>query len=138
MEKFAAPIVVLVSVFLYFTHDAGFNFEKAKPEKRIEFVQRQAHRAAKDGHFMARSDAGAIWVSSDQKQVRLKMHADAAMQVGKHRQAMIRRACQGYLNSYLDEHAITLRLEFYAESGAMAGSMSLSPSVCATFGERKA
>ncbi|MFN7163567.1 MAG: hypothetical protein ACK4P2_02000 [Hyphomonas sp.] len=131
MEKFAAPIVAIVSVFLYFTHDAGFNFEKAKPEKRVAFVERQAVKTSVRAEFNLRKGPDAIVISEDQLRVRLKLQADGMLKLGSHRTALFRKACESYTKSYLDEHGITLRLEFYQDSGAMAGTMSLSPRVCA-------
>ncbi|MBK8196924.1 MAG: hypothetical protein IPK75_01045 [Acidobacteria bacterium] len=132
MEKIAAPIIALVSIFLYFTHDAGFNFERASLEKRIAFVERQAHQAADGGHFTVRSGADAFYISGDQMLARLKMSADG-LAFGRNRPAMVRQACEGYVGSYLDEHSIALRLEFYRDAGTMAGTISLSPSACASY-----
>ncbi len=131
MEKFAAPIVAIVSVFLYFTHDAPFNFEKAKPEKRVAFVERQALKTAVRAEFNVRGGADAVFISEDQFRARLKLQADGMLKQGSNRTALFRQACESYTRSYLDEHGITLRFEFYQDSGAMAGTMSLSPRVCA-------
>ncbi len=131
MEKFAAPIVAIVSVFLYFTHDAGFHFEQAKPEKRAAFVERQAVKTLAHTEFTLRTGPDAIFVSDDQMRVRLKLRADSLLKRGSHRAAVFHKACERYTQSYLDEHGITLRLEFYQDSGVMAGTMSLSPRVCA-------
>ncbi|MEQ9506228.1 MAG: hypothetical protein RLO80_08135 [Hyphomonas sp.] len=136
MEKFAAPIIAIVSVFLYFTHDAGFRFESAEVEKREAFVERQAQNAAADAHFQVLPLADAVWVSTDQLRARLKLRADGALLAGQHRSEMYAAACEGYLASYLDEHGITLRLEFYRDNGAMAGTISLSPRVCAVTAQR--
>lgn len=133
MEKIAAPLVALVSVFLYFTHDAGFNFEAAKEDKRMEFAQRQAHAAAGHAGLVVRGEEGAVFVSRDQMLVRLKIRADGALNFSRHQAGMMQGACTGYLESYLDEHAIALRFEFYRDTGTMAGTLSLSPSACAVY-----
>lgn len=131
MEKFAAPIVAIVSVFLYFTHDAGFKFEQANPEKRAAFVERQALKAAARAEFTLRTGPDAMFISDDQLRARLKLRADSLLKLGSQRAAVFNKACESYTKSYLDEHGITLRLEFYQDSGAMAGTMSLSRRVCA-------
>ncbi len=132
MDKLTVLVVIAVSVFLYFTHDAGFQFESAGPEKRAEFVQRQAHRAASGAHFLVSSDRDAVRVAGDQKSVRLKIPSDRAANFDQRRADVFRQACAGYLGSFLDEHDVTLRFEFYRSSGAMAGSMKMSPGACAS------
>lgn len=131
MEKFAAPIVAIVSVFLYFTHDAGFRFESAEVAKRTAYVERQAHGAVAGAGFQVLPGANALWISTDQLRARLKLRADVAILTGRARSEIFRTACKGYLASYLDEHDISLRLEFYRDDGPMAGTMTLSPGVCA-------
>jgi hypothetical protein len=131
MEKFAAPIIAIVSVFLYFTHDAGFNFEEAKPEKRVEFVERQSAKAAAHAGFAIRSSPDAVFISADQRLARLKLRSDDASNFGTHQLQIFTRACKGYSDSYLGKHDISLRFEFYRDTGAMTGTMSLSPGVCA-------
>jgi hypothetical protein len=76
MDKLTIFVVIAVSVFLYFTHDAGFQFESEEPAKRAEFVERQARRAASGAHFLISSDRDAVLVSRDQKSVRLKIPSD--------------------------------------------------------------
>ncbi len=131
MDKFAAPIVAIVSVFLYFTHDAGFNFEQAKPEKRIAFVERQAAKTLAHAAFTLRTGPEAIVISDDQLRVRLKLRAHSVLKPGSRQKALFEKACDSYTRFYLDEHGIALRLEFYLDSGAMAGTMILSPHACA-------
>lgn len=131
MEKFAAPLVVIVSVFLYFTHDAGFNFKEAGPEKRAGFVERQSAKAAAHSGFSMRPGPDAVFISADQRLVRLRVRASEALNSGAHRPKMFKRGCEGYSQSYLGAHGITLRLEFFRDSGTMAGTLSLSPGVCA-------
>jgi hypothetical protein len=74
--------------------------------------------------------ANALWVSSDQLRARLKLRAAGAIESSRGRNDVQRAACKGYMDSYLDEHGITLRLEFYRDDGPMAGTMTLSPRVC--------
>lgn len=130
MDKIIAPLVIAVSAFLYFTHDAGFNFERASPEKRVAFAERQANQAVSKGNFIKRSEPGAVKVSPDGLHVRLKVKGDHGIMEGRRRADTFRQACKGYLDSYLDSHGIVLGLEFYAESGAMAGTLTLAPAVC--------
>lgn len=131
MEKFAAPIFAIVSVFLYLTHDAGFNFEEAGSERRTEFVERQSAKAAAFSGFSVQSSPDAVFISADQRLVRLKVRASDASNSGAHRPQTFTRGCEGYSQSYLGKHGITLRLEFFRDTGMMAGTMSLSPGVCA-------
>ncbi len=131
MEKFAAPIIAIVSVFLYFTHDAGFNFQGAAPEKRIEFVERQSARAAAIAGFDIRSSPDAIFISSDQRLARLKMRSEEVANFSARRAQILAHACEGYSASYLGKHDIALRLEFYRDTGVMTGTLSLSTGVCA-------
>jgi hypothetical protein len=137
MDKLTVLFVIAVSVFLYFTHDAGFQFEGAEPSERAEFVERQAQRAASGAHFLMSSDADAVLVARDQKSVRLKIPSDRTANFDQRRAEVFRKACSGYLGSFLDEHAITLRFEFYRSSGAMAGSMKMSPGACASVAKSK-
>jgi len=132
MEKFAAPIIAIVSVFLYFTHDAGFNFEKAEPEKRVEFVERQSSRAAAIAGFNIRSSPDAIFISGDQRLVRLKLRSEEVASFNARRAQILAHACDGYSASYLGKHSIALRLEFYRDTGVMTGTLSLSNGVCAS------
>jgi hypothetical protein len=131
MEKFAAPIIAIVSVFLYFTHDAGFNFEEAELEKRVEFVERQSFRAAAIAGFSIRSSPDAIFISSDQRLARLKMRSEEVANFSARRAQILAHACEGYSASYLGKHNIALRFEFYRDTGVMTGTLSLSPGVCA-------
>ncbi|WP_353255099.1 hypothetical protein [Hyphomonas sp.] len=132
MDKLTVFVVIAVSVFLYFTHDAGFQFESEEPAKRAEFVERQARRAASGVHFLISSDRDAVLVSRDQKSVRLKIPSDRTANFDRRRADVFRKACEGYRGSFLDEHDVTLRFEFYRSSGAMAGSMKVSPGACAS------
>ena len=136
MEKFAAPIVALVSVFLYFTHDAGFNFEDASAEKRVAFAERQAQKAVSQAHLLALGVTDTVFVSGGQKMVRVQLHSDGPTRFSPHRPEFAHHACEGYFASYLDEHSISLHLEFYNGPSEMAGSMVLSKSTCASFGVR--
>lgn len=131
MEKFAAPIVAITSIFLYFTHDAGFQFERAEADKRAAFVERQAQKAIAGPGLQMFPGAGSVWVSDDQLSARLRLLSDGAIQSGRHRTELYRAACDSYLESYLDEHGIVLRLEFYRADGPMTGTISLSPRGCA-------
>ena len=131
MEKFAAPIIAIVSVFLYFTHDAGFNFQEAVPEKRIEFVERQSARAAAIAGFSIRSSPDAVFISSDQRLARLKMRSEEVASFSARRAQILAHACEGYSASYLGKHNMALRLEFYRDTGVMTGTLSLSTGVCA-------
>jgi hypothetical protein len=132
MDKLTIFVVIAVSVFLYFTHDAGFQFESEEPAKRAEFVERQARRAASGAHFLVSSDRDAVLVSRDQKSVRLKIPSDRTANFDRRRADVFRKACEGYRGSFLDEHDVTLRFEFYRSSGAMAGSMKVTPGACAS------
>lgn len=132
MDKLTVLVVIVVSVFLYFTYDAGFQYESADAEKRAAFVERQAHRAASGAHFLISPEADAVLVSHDQKSVRLKIPSDRTSNFDQRRPDVFRQACKGYLGSFLDEHGVTLRFEFYRTSGAMAGSMKMSPGACAS------
>ncbi len=131
MEKFAAPIVAITSVFLYFTHDAGFQFERADVDKRVAFVERQAQKTVAGPGLQMLPGSNSVWVSDDQLRARLKLQSDGAIQSGRHRTELYKAACESYLESYLDEHGIVLRLEFYRADGPMAGTISLSPRGCA-------
>ena len=131
MEKLAAPIIAIIIVFLYFTHDAGFNFQEAEPEKRIEFVERQSTRAARLGGFAIRSSPDAVFVSNDQRLVRLKLRSEEMASFSARRAQILKHACRGYSGSYLGKHDIVLRFEFYRDTGVMTGSLSVSPGICA-------
>ena len=109
MGKLAVAIIALVIVVLYFTYDAGFNFQEAEPEKRIEFVERQSSRAAALAGFAIRSTPDAVLVSSTQRLVRVKLRSEAASNFSVHRQQLFKRACRGYSASFLGEHNIVLR-----------------------------
>lgn len=132
MEKLAVPILLIVGVFLYFTHDAGFQFERASAEKRIEFVQRQAQLAARKAQLPLYQAKGVqtLMISEDARRVTLKIRVETTMRI-EHRRGQINlAACEGYLQSFLDKHDIPLRLEFYREGGVMVSMMTLTPQTC--------
>ncbi|MBI1398866.1 hypothetical protein [Hyphomonas sp.] len=130
MDKIATPVVLVVSAFLYFTHDAGFNFDRASPEKRVAFTERQAQEAVRRAQLVVRDEPRAVIVTGDAKQARVKVRSDGALMESRRRQDTFRQACAGYLASYLDGHDIALRLEFYDDRSRMTGVMSLTPKVC--------
>jgi photosystem II stability/assembly factor-like uncharacterized protein len=137
MEKFSAPIVVAVSAYLFFTHDAGFRFETAKPEKRAAFVERQAQRAVTEAKLVALSGADSIFISSDQLNARIKVDAEATPGQETRRIHAFAAACEGYDASYLGEHGIALRLEFFRDSGAISGTITLTERACAPYVKTK-
>lgn len=132
MEKLAVPILLIVGVFLYFTHDAGFQFERASAEKRVAFVERQVTLAARKGELplFNTSNAQSMAISEDAMRVTLKVRVDPTMMFDRRRTEINRIACEGYIKSFLDEHDISLRLEFYRDTGAMAALMTLTPQAC--------
>jgi hypothetical protein len=132
MEKFAIPILLIVGVFLYFTHDAGFQFERASAEKRLAFTERQTVLAARKGELPLYHAAGVktVSITKDAMRVTLKVRAEGTMMLDRRRAEINRMACEGYLKSFLDEHDIVLRVEFYRDNGTMAGIMTLSPQPC--------
>lgn len=132
MEKFAVPIALIVGVFLYFTHDAGFQFERASAEKRLAFAERQAVKAAQQADLPLLYAPGlqTIKITEDAMRVTLKIRIDPMMMYDRRRNEVNRLACEGYLKSFLDEHDISLRLEFYRENGLMAGMLTMSPKPC--------
>lgn len=132
MEKLAVPILLIVGVFLYFTHDAGFHFERASAEKRVAFVERQAQLAARKAElplYHAKNTSTMI-IAEDAMRVTLKIRVEPTMLLERRRTEINRLACEGYLKSFLDEHDISLRLEFYRDNGAMAAMMTLTPQPC--------
>lgn len=131
MDKIATPIVLVVGAFLYFTHDAGFNFERASPEKRAAFAERQAHNAIEKGQLVARTDARSVVVSGDAMRVQVKVRSDGGLMENRRRSETFDKACAGYIDSYLDRHDIVLKLEFYDDNAQMTGMITLSPKVCA-------
>lgn len=131
MEKIAVAIIAVIIVVLYFTYDAGFNFQEAEPEKRIEFVERQSARAAALAGFAIRSTPDAVLVSSNQRLVRVKLRSEAASNFAVYREQLFKRACRGYSGSFLGKHNVVLRFEFYRDTSVMTGSLSLSSGVCA-------
>lgn len=132
MEKLAVPILLIVGVFLYFTHDAGFQFERASAEKRYAFAERQALNAAKKAELPLyyAKNVQTITISDDAMRVTLKIRVDGTMMIERRRAEINRQACEGYIKSFLDEHDIQLRLEFYRDTGAMAALMTLAPQPC--------
>lgn len=130
MKKVVAIIIAVIGVFLFFTYDVGFDFERADPQERVDFVERQSGRAAMFSGFHVRSGPDAVFVSADQRLVRLKARASGAPKSGAQRSQTFTRGCQGYLRSQLAKHAITLRVEFFRDNGMMDGTISLSPSMC--------
>lgn len=130
MDKIATPIVLAVFAFLYFTHDAGFNFERAGAAKRVAFAERQALGAVSKGRLVARTGPRALIVSADGLHVQVKVRSDGGNMENGRRPGTLKRACRGYLESYLDEHDIVLRLGFYDDKARMAGVLTLSPTVC--------
>ena len=132
MEKLAIPILLIVGVFLYFTHDAGFQFERASAEKRFAFVERQAQLAARKAELPLHTakNSPTMIIAEDAMRVTLKIRVDPTMMLDRRRTEINRLACEGYLISYLDEHDIALRLEFYRDTGAMAAMMTLTPQPC--------
>lgn len=133
MEKLAVPILLIVGVFLYLTHDAGFQFERASAEKRLAFSERQALNAARKAELPLyyAANAPTIMISEDAMRVTLKIRVEPTMMLDRRRVEINRMACEGYIKSFLDEHDIILRLEFYHDTGAMAAMMTLAPQPCA-------
>lgn len=132
MEKLAIPILLIVAVFLYFTHDAGFHFERASAEKRFAFAERQALKAAQKAELPLyyAKNVQTLAISADALRVTLKIRVDGTMMLERRRTEINRQACEAYLKSFLDEHDIVLRLEFYRDTGAMAAMMTLTPQPC--------
>jgi hypothetical protein len=137
MEKLAAPVVVALTAYLYFTYDAGFRFDDAPPEKRAAFVERQAERAVKQAKMVVLSGGRSTFVASDQLNARVKLDAEATPSQQTRRTHAFAEACKGYAASYLGEHGIALRLEFYRDSGAISGTMTLTERACAPYVKRK-
>jgi hypothetical protein len=132
MEKFAVPIALIVGVFLYFTHDAGFQFERASAEKRHAFVERQANLVARKAEFPLYHDSKlqSLVITEDAMRATMRIRVETTMRIEGRRTAINLKACEGYLKSFLDEHDITLRLEFYRGPGTMAAMMTLTPISC--------
>ncbi|MFN3911271.1 hypothetical protein [Hyphomonas sp.] len=130
MDKIATPVILAVSAFLYFTHDAGFNFERASAEKRVAFAERQALGAVSKAQLVARTGPRSVIISADALHVQVKVRTDGGNMESRRRPETLQRACKGYLESHLDKHDIVLRLGFYDDKARMAGVMTLSPTVC--------
>ncbi len=130
MDKIATPVILAVAAFLYFTHDAGFNFERASAEKRVAFAERQALGAVSKAQLVAHTGPRSVVVSADGLRARVKVRADGGNMESRRRPETFRRACNGYVKSHLDGHDIVLRLEFYDDQARMAGVMTLSPAIC--------
>jgi hypothetical protein len=135
LEKVMIPLTLIFGTVLYFTRDAGFDFNAASVEQRAGFTERQSRAWVTRAGLapVLRSQVKSVETRDGGMIAIVRIHLNDTSLVTRKRTETYARGCTAYMKSRLAEFGIAESVRIESDTGALVANYSFKPGTCSRY-----